>query len=147
MTEDLPLVVSAEQLLGLAELEDIVYYAVSATRRNEPGPEVTTDAFALFVLHDGLRIEVRCRATIDTADAQYVVDAASRFALKQPITIAEDAKKEFVQRVGLMAVWPYIRESVAESAAKLRLGPLQLKLLRSEDIVMTSSPQPANLGG
>ena len=139
-TEQLPLVESVQQLLGMAELEDVVYYGMSAVRRGENDPEKTSDSYALFVRHDGVRLEVRCRATVDTDDAQYVVDAASQFSLAEPVNITEVAQQEFVQKVGLLAVWPYIRETISANAAKLRLAPMQVKLLRAEDVHITATP-------
>jgi hypothetical protein len=142
---DLPLIGSAKDLLDLAELSDIVYYAVSATRRDEAGPEGTSHEFAIFVLHDGARIEVRCRAVVDTSDAQYVVDASSRFELKHPVEITDDAKQEFVEKVGLMAVYPYIRETVAASAAKLRLAQPLVGLLQAGNVSITPTKPAADV--
>lgn len=136
----LPVIESAQQLLGLAELEDVVYYGMSAVRRDEEAPGKASDSYALFVFHDELRLEVRCQATVDTDDAQFMVDAASRFLLSEPVSITEDARQEFVQKVGMLAVWPYIRETISANAAKLRLAPMQVRLLRAEDVHITSTP-------
>lgn len=139
-TEQLPVVDSVKQLLKMAELEDVVYYGISAERRGESSDvDKVSDSYELFVRHDGVRLEVRCRATVDTDEAQYVVDAASRFLLAEPVEITERAQQEFVQKIGLLAVWPYIRETISANAAKLRLSPMQVKLLRADNIHITTT--------
>jgi len=138
-TEQLRVVDSVQQLLDMAELEDVVYYGISAARRGESSDlDQVSDSYELFVRNDGVRLEVRCRATVDTDEAQYVVDAASRFSLAEPVEITERAQQDFVQKIGLLAVWPYIRETISANAAKLRLAPMQVKLLRAEDVHITT---------
>jgi len=139
--DGLPLVESVEELLQMVELDDIIYYGVTAVRREQPGgPEDPTESTQLFVLHEGVRLEVRCRVVVETLDAAYQVDVASRFELQHPVEITEDVRQLFVEKVGLMAVYPYVRETITESAAKLRLGQPLMKLLRSGQVNITPLP-------
>ncbi len=59
------------------------------------------------------------------------------FTLREPIEASDAIITEFVERVGVMSVYPYLRESITQSGAKLGLDRPVLKLLRPGDIHIT----------
>jgi hypothetical protein len=132
---------SIDDLLILVELTDVVFFEVSAKRApvNDPGDsdpdgsEGHTSIDVAVRLRE-LGIDVRCISRVLGSGGEYVSDAAAMFTLAKPATIPDEVLAKFVQRVGVMAVYPYLRESITASASKLRLDPPILKLLRSDDI-------------
>ena len=135
------------ELASLVELRDIVYFKVHADRieEGEAGLEGDPDtgarrpqvAISVHERHDETRMQVRCVLEAETADGRYVVDAAARYETESAVTFDEDVAREFVARVGVMAVYPYIREALHSAAAKLRLEPPVLGLLRPGGVSLT----------
>lgn len=125
----------ARELLDLAELTDIVFYETGARRSPDGKEEPLSVRIALR--REDLVLEVRCRATLAGAGGEYVADASSVFTLEQPIDASDEVIAEFVERVGVMSVYPYLRESISQSAAKLGLERPILKLLRQNEVHVT----------
>ena len=125
-------ITEAKDLLALTELDGIRYYEVSATRREErrdPGVEID-----ISLRRDEYEIEVRCAARVTGEDADFCTDASAVFSLSDPVEITGAALSEFVERVGVMTVYPYLRESIHQSAAKLGVRQPVMQLLRPGDI-------------
>lgn len=144
----------ARELLELADLVDVFFYSIRS-ERNE-GTAADWDGVAgeldlkINLLREGTRLEVRCVASVFNEEARYRVDAASRFELAEEVEVSDQAMAEFVGKVGLMAVYPYLREAVHQAAAKLRATPPMLGLLTSAQAtvcpVAPSVEQPPETG-
>lgn len=91
-------------------------------------------------------LQVRVRLTIQTDEAELVADCAAVFELKESdpneqIEIDDDVKREFVERVGIMAVYPFLRESIFATAVRLQVAAPVLGLLKAGQFSMTPNPQ------
>lgn len=127
-----PTITDAKRLLDLTELDSIRFNEVSATRREESRD--TEVDIEIRLRRDEREIEVRCAARVIGEDADYRADASAFFSLDGPVDITDAALAEFVERVGVMTVYPYLRESIHQSAAKLGMPQPTMKLLRPGDI-------------
>ena len=136
-------VTDARELLELAELTDIVFYEVLGRRTSNREEEPLSIQIALRL--EELLLEIRCRATVAGAGGEYVTDASAVFTLREPIDAHDGVVTEFVERVGVMAVYPYLRESISQSAAKLGLDRPILKLLRPGDVHVTLDDRSPNV--
>ncbi|MCD2158075.1 hypothetical protein LQL77_30710 [Rhodococcus cerastii] len=136
-------VTDARELLDLAELTDIVFYETNA--RRSPGVEETPVSIEIALRREELVIEVRCRATFSGAGGEYLADASAVFTLQEPIGAADEVITEFVERVGVMSVYPYLRESITQAGAKLGLNRPVLKLLRPGDARVTIADQDSRV--
>lgn len=136
MTEpsnELRTVIDVRELLHMAELTDIVYFEVCARRAEDDQPE---PGFSMNVKTrvEGNTLEVRCRAIAGGDGGEYLTDASAVFTLAEPIDVPAETAREFAEKVGVMAVYPYIRESMTQSGAKLGLNRPVLPLLRAGDV-------------
>lgn len=144
-------IAAARDAVTLAELADVVFYQVSAQRKEvadeavaqlESESEETADfPMQILVRHDETHLEVRVRGVSDRVDATYVLDVGARFTFAQPVEFEPPALQEFVERVGVMAVYPYIREGLHDLAAKLRLPAPLLKLIRGGQVQLQPSEE------
>lgn len=132
-------VTDTHELLDLAELTDIVFYETGG-RRN-PDLEESPLSIQIALRREELGLEVRCRATVSGAGGEYVADASAVFTFQKPVEATDEVITEFVERVGVMAVYPYLRESITQSSAKLGLERPVLRLLRSGDVHLTVDGQ------
>ena len=76
------------------------------------------------------QIEVRQRVDIVSDEALFTVDAAILFDFPGPVSVAAAIRPLFIESVGLMALHPYVRESVTAMSSKLGVTPVILPLVR-----------------
>lgn len=125
-----PLVVdSAAHLLDFVELTGIVIYELHGVRRE--GKEETEVEMSVEERHDENSIEARFRMVVSDSHATYTADVGTRYETSQPVEISASVVKEFIERVAVMAAYPFIRESIATTAARMELAVPVLGLLRS----------------
>ena len=148
MVRDLPMAVGdVAQLAGMVELRDIVFLRVHAERLESswegegvhqvhqgPPQEI---AIQIQERHSETRIEVRCILAGETRDGRYLVDAAAQYEIKTPVALSQDLVEAFVECVGVMAIYPYLRETLQSAASKLRLDAPVLGLLRPSGVTLT----------
>ncbi|MDZ7929042.1 MAG: hypothetical protein U5N21_02790 [Rhodococcus sp. (in: high G+C Gram-positive bacteria)] len=129
------------ELLAACELSDIVFYEVSALRMSETDSEPDKKpGFDMRIMTriEPQRVEIRCRAQALGAGGQYVTDASSVFTMASPVEVDERVVREFAEKVGVMAVYPYIRESITQGGARLGLDRPILPLLRAGDVHLSA---------
>ncbi|MDI3196295.1 hypothetical protein QK290_18030 [Pseudarthrobacter sp. AL07] len=133
-----------------ASLAGLVFYEVRSVRRgsglddyiederheaddeDEENGRLSFDAQVYFrISADQTQIEVRQRVDIVSDEALFTVDAGIMFDFPGPISVAEAIRPLFIERVGLMALHPYVRESVTAMSSKLNLTPIILPLMRT----------------
>ncbi|QDG63303.1 hypothetical protein [Pseudarthrobacter sp. NIBRBAC000502771] len=78
--------------------------------------------------------EVRQRLQIYAEDARFTVDVGMTFAFPGPIEVGQSVRQEFIERVGLMALHPYVRESLQSLSMKLEVEPVLLPLRKKFDL-------------
>ena len=122
------------ELLNESELTRVVIYENSA-RRVDPSVEQNFALQILTKLEDD-EFEIRCKATLASHGGKYIADAGAVFALKTHGQIEESIAREFAAKVGVMAVYPYLRATNGQAAASLGLDIPVLPLLRSGEITL-----------
>ncbi|MCX2965611.1 hypothetical protein [Gordonia aquimaris] len=115
-------------LLELVELTDVRFYESAAKRRLD-GSERGDDTFRVAVRHDDQELEIRCRTRIESDAATFIADAGAVYQLTEPVEISPQALETFVGRVGVMAVYPFLREAVSQGAARLTVARPLLPML------------------
>ncbi|CAH0302439.1 hypothetical protein SRABI91_04595 [Rhodococcoides fascians] len=138
-----PLLTDVRELLRASELADIIFYEVSASRISEESEDTESPTFSMEIMTrtEPQVIEIRCKAHAAGAGGRYVSDASALFSLAKPVDIAEDTVREFAEKVGVMAVYPYIRESITQGGARLGLDRPVLPLLRAGEVKFNASDQ------
>ena len=125
-----PLVVdSAAHLLDFVELTDIVIYELHGVRQE--GQDEAQIEISVEERHDATSIEPRFRMVVTDSFATYTADVGTRYQANQPLELPKPVVKEFIERVAIMAAYPFIRESIATTAARMQLAVPVLGLLRS----------------
>ncbi|MGV0714656.1 hypothetical protein ABQE93_04535 [Mycolicibacterium sp. XJ662] len=144
---------TAEQLIALAVLGDIVIHELSAirTRTLDPygidlppdelhAPESADDDATLsFATRlDGTQLGVRSRVETSNAYGTFVVDGEALFDLPVPVSAGHTGiVHEFTEQIGAPVVFPYIRTAVAALAAQLAVPASPLPVLRAGDVTLT----------
>jgi hypothetical protein len=106
MSDPQAMISDVRELIALTELQDVVFWEISA-RRNEENPEDTPlQIQAMARRGDEQQLGLRFRATISAQGGDFVADAEAIFSLAEEREIDPELIHEFVERVGIMVVFP-----------------------------------------
>lgn len=126
-------IADARELLEVAELTGVIVYEIHG-RRNDPG-EVVDDELRqelkVMARGDENRLETRIHMRQHTDDAALLADIGVEYTLSEPCDVSESVLHEFVERVGVMAVFPFLRESLVTTASRLGVNAPVLGLLHA----------------
>lgn len=118
---------SAADFLDQTELSEIRTYVLVAERRDSQDAEPAR--VAVSVRTDPRWLETRCRLTLTAEDATFIVDRSAVFTHRTAVTATDEATREFVEKVGVMSVYPYLREGVYTLAGNLGVSPPVMALI------------------
>lgn len=128
------------ELVGEVELTRVVTYAVIGTRHEE-GVEVAEAQDLRVAVRDAERgFETRFRLSQTTPEAELVADVGAFFTLDSALKASPEAMREFVERVGIMTTFPYLRESLSTTATRLGVPVPILALLRQGQVTVELDP-------
>lgn len=132
-------------LVGSVELADVSCIQFSGKRRTKSGsalpeagaegePEVSLDVNPVLW---GSRLETWFRMTVDTPDARLRAAFATIYERESDEEIPLTVQREFIERVAIMAVVPYLREAVHHAATRLQVPAPILPILRQGQFSLT----------
>ena len=138
-TDTRPIIESIEDLVAAVELSDIEFYELSARSCAGFGDEVGSDtdtepSFELKVLHKEKKYKIRLRVCISTTYGDVVSDAGIVYELANDARIPHGIGLDFANRVGIMALLPYIRESIHSLTSKAFGQGLLMPVMRAGDL-------------
>ncbi|MEZ5087426.1 MAG: hypothetical protein R2722_14655 [Tessaracoccus sp.] len=85
----------------------------------------------------GRHIEVWFRAQFETSNALLVAAVAVTYERESEAEIPDETQTEFIEKVAVMAAYPYLRSMLQGLAAEMRFGTLTLDVLRQGEFQMT----------
>lgn len=122
--------VDAADLLAHSELTEIRVYEIGGRRVDGTGSESAED-FQVRATGNTHHFETRARLTLVTAEAELLADLSAVHAFDEELNISKEVAAEFTQRVGIMAVYPFVREQIFTSASRLGVTAPVLGMLRA----------------
>lgn len=136
--------ISAADVLGVSELTDIVVYEVAARRLPDDGADVEpADEFSVNARSANESFETRGRLYLRTTEAEFVVEVGAIYILTDSVRLPPHVAAEFIERVGVMALYPFVREQVFSAARRLGVGAPILGLLRAGQFRVAQITDPA----
>lgn len=131
MSDDLYEPADARELLGLVELTGITYYEVRGKRHEDRPATASTSTPSVMVRYEPMHIEVRMAMTVDTGEAAVLADIGATYTLTTACQWTKPLAAEFTEKVGIMAVYPFVRESVFATASRMNVRPPVMGLLHA----------------
>ncbi|GAA1993358.1 SecB-like chaperone SecBL [Isoptericola halotolerans] len=128
------------ELLELADLTQIVTYALSA-KRVQNQIETMDDAeqeLQAQTRYDGKHLEARFALRFHAPNVDYFADIGGIFETPETVELADNVVPEFLSKIGVMAVFPYLREAVSGLGARLGAQVPVIGLLRLGDITFSA---------
>lgn len=142
-------------LIEHCSLITIGFLTLTATRADEEASTVEVmDAFGddgvdispEFELSTGKdeenqRFRIRVKTTIDATPGHIFVDVVAEYDLHdlQVETISREVMLDFANRVGLMALIPYIRQGIADLTQRVFNVPLTMPVYKAGDMHFTDN--------
>jgi hypothetical protein len=114
-------VASLQDFLKVIELRQMLTYELIAARTQnkiETMEDTRQDLSAQTRVEETL-LETRFRLEVEAPNARYLADIGGVYAIDGPVQVSPEIVGEFMGQVGLMAVFPYLREAVSGLAARL----------------------------
>lgn len=141
-------VAELQDFVNVTEVIGVHFLEVSGKRLQENRGPDWQPVFEMSVQHrvNDETFETRFRVAVNAQDADYVADVAVVFALAEPVEPAAAVIVEFVERIAVMAAYPFVREAVASSATRLSAEVPLLGFLRAGQFKLTP-PDPADGDG
>ncbi len=87
----------------------------------------------------GTRIEIWVRAWFETQAVKLVASVATVYERETDEYVPEPTRTEFIEKVAVMAAYPYLRSALQGLAATMRLGEFTLDILRQGEFHMGTS--------
>jgi hypothetical protein len=139
---------SLDHLRAVVELREVVYFEVSARRRDgfaDLGPAPDKPSFTMQVLQrpEGARLDIRCVAKLDAPDGLYTVDAAGKFEIKDDTALSAEVSRQFAEKIAIPVLFPYIRVQLDQLSGTVRLKRPSLNLVRLDGVKLQMGSLPA----
>lgn len=143
-TED---VADVQAVIAASELRSVEYYEMSAKRYDATQEPADAENGQLRIAvqqrSDSDSFGVRLNATLTLAIGEANVSVAGEYALTEDFALTTRAVQLFANEVGVMTVFPYLREAVASITGRVFNQPLHLQMISRGDIVTEVEPRGA----
>lgn len=109
-----------QKFVNHVELRDVQVMGFSGTLTGDPEDEAETGfelTFAPAFQSAGLR--TRFKIEFSNGKATFMADMAAHWEFPDAVSFRADTVIEFAERVAFMTVYPYLRESIATTAARM----------------------------
>lgn len=144
--------ITFNEAVGLVEVRNVNALELHAARRDVDLPDFPLPdddeeplplTFQLYFQDSPELIAVRARGEFQNSKVRAIVDAAVAFDKKQPFQLGAEAQANFIRRLGLIALYPYIRMYVQDLATKLG-APLTPGLLHINQELVVEEITPTD---
>ncbi|WP_024286605.1 hypothetical protein [Cellulomonas sp. KRMCY2] len=143
------------ELLQASELSEIRYYQIAGVRVERPDGEPVRETgqdLKVQVGGDANGLETRVLMTVSTEEANLAAEVGALYSFEEPLEIPQPVIAEFIEKVGVMAVFPFLRESVFTTATRLGVPAPVIGLLRAGELHVEApdseaSESTAGVGG
>lgn len=151
---ELRVIKDIQDLVESVEMSDVQFYELSA-KKNESSDEIDEKeidpTFLLQIGHPSDGIGVRLAVEVSVSRGIVRADVGVIYATKTKddhISVPEEIGLEFANRVGVLALIPYLRESVTNMSLRVLGKPINLPLFRAGQLTFQPSDyqSPATAG-
>lgn len=125
---------SLQDLVAAVDLVGVTFIELRAERvaAREVDPESMQIGIAQEVSSEVITLSFRGIVKVETADV--VAAVQTRFAFTNPAdasSIPESVLEEFIEKLGIMTAYPYIRQGIHTLSTMLGIAPVTLGFLRA----------------
>jgi hypothetical protein len=136
-------ITSLEELIDNLELVDVKFYEINATRRDQGIDNLEDELTPVHALRIGFGdrgLEIRLRVEVPAKFGDIRADAATIYQTRSEdihLVIPPEVALDFANRVGIMAVLPFLREAVMSISQKVLDDAVLMPIIRAGELVFT----------
>ncbi|WP_435080190.1 hypothetical protein [Clavibacter michiganensis] len=131
-----------ESLVEKLSLSAVTFYQVGATLHEEEVDEGTDESvdsgletmFKVRTRHKKNEFGTRFRVEVSSIYGEAVVDVACEYESEEPLRIPRDVAHVFINQVAVMQAFPYIRESIMTTTARILPVPILLPVVKRGEL-------------
>lgn len=126
-------VFDARALLETVELVGVTVYELRAKRIDASAGERTPTPepqWGFMERHSDSQLEYRFQMALQATDAEFFTEIGLVYEFNEPVMPTASAVLDFVEKVAIMAAFPFFRESVFTSATRLGVRVPVMGLLK-----------------
>ncbi|MET3707381.1 hypothetical protein ABIB17_002018 [Arthrobacter sp. UYEF6] len=131
-----------QTFVDLVELKDVTVMGLSGALKTDSDGESETQfelSFAPAFKSAGLRTRFKIEFT--NGKATFMADMAAHWEFPHAVSFKADTVIEFAERVAFMTVYPYLRESIASTAARMNQPIPTLGLIKADHFSLDVDPE------
>ena len=142
---ELRVIKNVQDLVESVEMADVQFYELTARRNEifeESDDKEIDPTFLLQIGHpsDGIGVRLAVEVSISRGTVRSDVGVIYTTKTKEDhISVPEEIGLEFANRVGVLALIPYLRESVASASLRVLGKSINLPLFRAGQLTFQSS--------
>jgi len=122
---------SVVDLVQLVELSEFRTYRLVGQRAATTDERQPSQSLSVLAGGDSTHIECRVRMLLATEHADLEADIGAVYTIAEPVALTSAVVAEFIERVGVMAVFPFLREAVFTTASRLGVPAPVVGILRA----------------
>lgn len=149
MTEQHTSLSTVSAFLDAVQLAGVAFIELQATRVQERSVDLDTMQIGIAQEMSSEAVVLSFRVHVEAESADLVVAVQTRYEF-QPVPIdvsdiPESVIKSFIETVGVMSAYPYLRQGISSLSSMLGLPPVTIGLLRAgtvsldDDALVTES--------
>jgi hypothetical protein len=130
---DLTTVNEIGELVPLIELKGIRFLETSSRlKEHDPDADMSGADMKISVQenHTDSLFDIRVGVVVDHPQADYMVKVGVQYATNEPVEVAPGVLRDMIEKLAIMAVFPYLREGIASLAARLEVTVPMLGIMR-----------------
>jgi preprotein translocase subunit SecB len=139
-------IADVQAIIAASELRSVEYYEMSGRRYDaiQSAEEAETGELRIVVQQraDADSFGIRLNATLTLSAGEAQVSVAGEYALTEELELTTRSVQLFANEVGVMTVYPYLREAVATITGRVFKQPLHMQMITRGDIVTEVEPRP-----
>ena len=125
---------NASEIVDRVRLEDVSFSEVSGRRLESTSGFAEDPSAKLMVRENDREVQARVELELRSAGAVFQLSSVATFAKLEPFTMSSASAEEFLQKVAVFAIWPYLRAEVQQLSSTLGVSAVALPLLRQGEV-------------
>ena len=130
---------NVSEIVDRVRLEDVSFSEVSGMRLESTFDAAEDPAVKLMVRENDREVQARVELEVRSEGAVFRLISVATFAKLEPFTMTSASAGEFLQKVAVFAIWPYLRAELKQLSNALGVPAATLPLLRQGEVRLQGS--------
>lgn len=136
-----PLVDDIHEAVNRLALRDVIFLKLEAERlvESDEVPETVSRRHQLLARQTERVLHARVDSQIQSPEARFRLNALAVYEKQTEFFVSEDVQKDFLERVGVFAIWPYLRAQLHQLCDGLSVERVPLPMIRQGQVTLAAA--------